>query len=611
MRLPRLDGGGVILKVFEIGEQRAPGEFVGRLPHALGDCGELPFEFGGEGNLEHSATIAQSSKRANLSPGQDAKPYKLPQSRLSCLGFRGGMMSWRMLQPTVERASDAAIAEVAMRAAIRSLPISVEYLTKLPSKAAQIAYMLTLLRGLIAADAAKRTLSDEVISAGVNALAEIDTAVGSFQYSLRCVRAALNAALPSRRSEKIESLRQSLQSISDHDQNRLILKRREFQTDFWNIARDELNTIHLGARLSPPISHDDIASDEADRLFAILKSFDERWHVWIIWLRYIMFGQSADEVPNVVWPVVSDVVASFPSFVWKAGDLKINSSFASTIIEVVEQALDAEASRPQTRYVPNFEIKGDVIAIQEVDSEPVSVRKSILQETIRATSAVADLPATNSNSRIIDLAKEYLENTGEFAWNDDAVLVLRGDALRKELAFQHDWTEDSDIPAITSSALRTLEQAVRNHNLLVNTHEPLKSLDRMLSSFSDNQIESSETSLKSLITGAEARMALERQTIKALEATTKIRIDTLSERNAALAQISLVIQNLVRAVFSFLWLQRKAIGSAAVTVPPAVYALGKWALANQQVILNYYQPGTPMSSLLHTVFQWLSKLPLL
>lgn len=540
----------------------------------------------------------------------------LDQSTLDAASTRLGRrlsysMDWRSLQRELGTFSDEAIGEIAFRAALRTFPwVIKQAFERSGHKDSQARYLLSILRGLITAKAANGSLDREVTAAAVDSLRQLNAMGDAFGYSLRTARAALNAALPSRRVERVEQLRQCLQAANDGSANTAALRSRRPFANVWNVASSELAALAGGARLPPPVLPDLESSRDFERFEEFLLSLDESWKVWTMWLRHVMLGENSDEVPNVVWPEIERRFAASPFDIWAQTDLEVNRHFSVIVLETVERALDVESTRPQSRYVETFQVENDVISVDPSDLEEVPIRISILRESVNSMNELVAVPYSNSNARIIDRARQYIENIKDDTWDDDAILVMRGDALRKELSFQLNRDIDSDIPELTQNARRSLEQAVRNHNLLINTHENLRSLDRMLSTASDTVSSDPALTLRSLIENTDARIALDQKTRKALADAIQIKNDAFNYDISARAYVTLIIQNLLRVSFAYLWKHKKALGGAVVGAPIAVYNIGKWALANEHVIMSFYSAGSTMHALLFRVFEWLHVLPL-
>ena len=70
-------------------------------------------------------------------------------------------------------------------------------------------------------------------------------------------------------------------------------------------------------------------------------------------------------------------------------------------------------------------------------------------------------------------------------------------------------------------------------------------------------------------------------------------------------------KNFVRRILRELWEYKKTLGVAAISIPPILYGLGRWALANELIIRGYFASTSTAGGLLAQLFEWLHKLPLM
>ena len=62
---------------------------------------------------------------------------------------------------------------------------------------------------------------------------------------------------------------------------------------------------------------------------------------------------------------------------------------------------------------------------------------------------------------------------------------------------------------------------------------------------------------------------------------------------------------------SFLWKHKSKVVAGVGGLPAAAYGIGKWALANEAVLLGYFPRGSEMGAFVKYVLEWLHTLPLM
>ncbi|MEN2747046.1 hypothetical protein AAIO73_05045 [Sphingomonas sp. T9W2] len=429
----------------------------------------------------------------------------------------------------------------------------------------------------------------------------------SFNSVARTVRLSLSTILDETRVGSVENVRRALQSAGDLVNN---VTRNEGRSlpliDVWQAAEDDFDRIKHNRGLPPPLSVTFADTRSWQNLNSHLLAFDPSWSVWLIWLRFRLMGITSDDIPSALWPKIERKIALMPEAFWQQSEKQICEEFAATIVDVVEENLELEANKEQNPAGLRFSIVEDIKidVLEERTTETAEIRTTVSNEVVRNATRLLDLCDDNSASLLRSKIEDYLETLNGGVWTDEMLLVMRGDILRKEVIFQENWNEDSDIPPLKPSALQSLVQTVRLHNALVNSHTNLAKADRMLLSPEVTPENSNLSDLRTLLASAAKDRILSDRANVALQD-----IFLYSDHSPRSIVTSFSASNFIRLIFRYLWNYKKSFtvsGSAVM-----VASFGKWALANEVLLAKYFSMNPTMSIVVARVFEFLHRLPLL
>lgn len=329
--------------------------------------------------------------------------------------------------------------------------------------------------------------------------------------------------------------------------------------------------------------------------------------MWLVWLRFRLFGITTDDIPYYLWPTIERHMALRPDSFWAQAEHVINSEFASFIVEAVDEALEVEANREQSAFGLTFEVEPGALKVdllEERTTDADAIRLPVAMEVIKNANRLIELCDANSTAHLRERVEEYIEVLNGGLWKDEMILVMRGDILRKEVVFQEQWNEDSDIPPMNQSVLQALEQIVRLHNVLVNSHEALAKADRMLLGPDALPEKSTLGMLRDLIRSADKGRILTAKAKLALEHVAK-ETERTYEDDPDSMRGAFSANNFVRTVVRFLWNNRKKVSISSIA------GIGGWALANESTLMGYFAGNPSMRLILARIFQYLHALPLL
>ena len=184
------------------------------------------------------------------------------------------------------------------------------------------------------------------------------------------------------------------------------------------------------------------------------------------------------------------------------------------------------------------------------------------------------------------------------------MLVIRGDALRQELAIRNIGGQ-SEVENIEVIDLLELRRCVITYNSFVANDLSLRSRDEALSGPDAAKIVAT-ADLKSLIEGARSHGLVAEDAGSALEEESAL-VDGVGEGKARrLARAGESVRNFVRAGLGYLWRHKMSVAS----VPPAAYAIGKYIVANQEALVRMFSYSTHMRDAIQRVIEWVATLPL-
>lgn len=190
-----------------------------------------------------------------------------------------------------------------------------------------------------------------------------------------------------------------------------------------------------------------------------------------------------------------------------------------------------------------------------------------------------------------------------------SVLIVHGESVRLLQQSYQDSDKSLDLPPLTEQMRLKLDELVARHNVLVSMYPTLAEIDSHVAGNANEELVN-RGDLRSMVDTARAAKILTADADQALTAVVN-EIGGGLDEGVHVQRASESGKNLIRVVFRELWNYKKAIGVAAVGIPPALYAIGKWALANESILLKYFLNRPGMHDALMSVFHWLHSLPLL
>lgn len=523
-------------------------------------------------------------------------------------------MGWATLHLYLDSTIEDYSGEVAYRAAARIVPqLATRFSTTRLSKERETPITIAILRGILINRVALDEVNVEVLRAAHEACVALDADANIFALVIRAVRAALRTtiAIGGRRA-KVEETRKALQAANDLDENNYRggagLASR---VGVWASAEKDIERLKSGHRLLPPLPSS-YAESPAWRTFERhLIGFDESWKIWLLWLQYRLFGLATPEVPYQVWPKVERQMALMDEAFWRSSELAINSHFANLVATAVDAELEEEVEREQNAFGLTFDVSRDEI-FEVTDSEPAASsterRLSVVNEVVRNANDLLTLCQGNSTAHLHARVSAYLEALQNGGWQDDALVVMRGDALRKELQFQQRRDDDSDLPPLTQAIERSLEQTIRTHNILANLHPNLATLDKLLASPGSVPSVVPGEALRALAHRADTRrIASERAAELLARSVSEINQhgDEVSERRALYT-----VDNFFRSALRYLWGHKTTLAAAGTASSVFLYNLGHWAIANETLLRAYFATNPTMHLVGERLFAILRRIPL-
>ncbi|MFC3581825.1 hypothetical protein [Sphingomonas hylomeconis] len=524
-------------------------------------------------------------------------------------------MAWNDIKRELDSSIHDHAGEITFRAAARAVTqLATNFSYTRLSKENNSRDVLALFRGLLVARVVLDRPDESAVRSAVYSLAKMQLFNSSPSAISKAVIGSLNTSLPVSRNKKMESVRKSLQAASDMMENNKsgFLKEdvAKFHIDIWDTASADFENLERGIRLKPPLDANYIESPQWKRLEDHLVAFDESWEPWLLWLRFRLFGIVTEDIPPNAWPRIEQKIAARPNEFWNRDETSVNVDVANIIIETVDELLEEDIEKGQIEFGLTFYVNSEQkIDLQQnrFDSDEL-IKGSILAEVIRLDNELIKSSEGNSTARLHDTAKGYAAVFSDGHWKDDALLVMRGDALRNELLFQNNPDNDSDISPFPQSTLLILERTVRCHNVLVNSHSSLSKIDKMLSASGTPLSDLSINKLKDIVKTAEQELIL---TAKA-KAALNIALDdsvTSTKPITNHKMIDATVGNMARAAISFLWRNKKSISITSLAA--STYTIGHWVIANESLLLSYFAKNPIMSLALKRILGILHNLPLL
>lgn len=383
---------------------------------------------------------------------------------------------------------------------------------------------------------------------------------------------------------------------------------------FWRKVEEDILKLDEEGKnaVLPPLLDSDIANSiEWVSFKKELRAHSVDWSGWLRWLEFQVFGITSGKVSPIHWKEITRQIVLIGENIWVQGPEIVNQHILRIIREILKR-YNEFGIEYQVPFAPMFIVneQGKI----ELD-KPLSAKKNkspvrLISELKSAASRLRDECIFNTTSGLKNKLVSYLESISRKSASQKMMIVIRGDALRKELTYQRDRDVDSDIPPLPESIMIGLEGVIAKHNLFVNMDTELTKLDRMLLGPEDQTSAIPPSDVSKLVETADRQKILStaaRDLLSEIIEQTDDQ-DTLSRRSKRASETG---KNLFRAGLSFLYRNGFKLASALVAIPPALYGLGKWILANEVTLLGYSRGSPPMQAAAEAIIAWLKTLPLM
>jgi hypothetical protein len=323
-----------------------------------------------------------------------------------------------------------------------------------------------------------------------------------------------------------------------------------------------------------------------------------------------MFGEVTDNISAAQWRVIELKLATAGDSLWDDA-ARLNQFLIETLtdFETTDPTLDAieEQNPVAILFAANEEGQFDLDRAPTARGIPAASDPLYL-EVLETASVIIAENTENSAAQLREKVERYqtaLLNLHEAS--GPPVLIVRGESLRI-LKQAYDSVADAlDLPPITEQARIRLDELVAQHNVLIGLNPGLAAVDRLLRLDEAADLLRPED-LRSIIDKSREHSILTADAESAL-----VEVANQLEDGAKASQLIRASEsgkNLVRGVLRELLKYKRAIGIAVVSLPPALYAVGRWALANEAVLTKYFHGNPSMHEAVIRIFQWLHALPL-
>jgi len=440
----------------------------------------------------------------------------------------------------------------------------------------------------------------------------------TFDYAGRAIRSACNLHVLRTRAERAEELRKTIQTAKDGSQN-VARGYGEvppyYDLNAWREIEADTDAISSGQALPS------YAVREPSTVAGAWRSFREHvlyynagWDPWIDWLEFRLFGHQTEAFAEAQWRSIELKLATAGDSLW-SDPLQINAFLAQAIQEIrsidFDEDNEIEAQNPNAiLFVANEAGQFDLDRSPIAQGLP-STSDSLYLEALETAGEVISENTENSAAFLRHRAQRYrsaLLNLHEAS--GPAVLIVRGESLRLLKQAYDVSTDPLDLPPLTEQARMRLDELVAQHNVLVGLHAGLASVDRLLQPDLNEELLSTGD-LRRMIDEAREQNVLTADAESALVEVADQASSTGATKRLYVVRASESGKNLIRGALRELLKYKRAIGVAAVGVPPALYAVGRWALANEAILTRYFQGNPGMHEAVVQIFQWLHALPLL
>ena len=524
-------------------------------------------------------------------------------------------MDWSGLRYWLDRHLEDATGELAYRVAMRALPfVSLDLRKTWSSKIDNEVRILSMLRALVTMRVANDRPDMELAPYLHQARVRL-SAPHTFDYAGRVIRSACNLHVLKTRHQRAEELRKAIQTAKDGSQN--IAKGYgqvppPYAVNTWGEVDQDTQAISSREPLPEFALRDATSVVGAWQLFRENVIFyNEGWDSWVNWLDYRLFGKSTQGLTAAQWRTVELKLATAGDSIWSKPS-EINAFFADALSEVLivdPERVGIEDQNPNAiLFVANDAGKIDLDRSPR-DAGLPSETDPLFLEALNTAFNIVSENTENSATLLRQRVQKYHEALiGLHQVSGPPVLIVRGESLRI-LKTAYDSADDAlELPPLTELARLRLDELVAQHNVLVGLHADLAAVDRLLQPDLDEELVSVHDLRRIINQGrkldvltAEAESALADATEQTSADSTLIHARRASESG----------KNLIRSALRELWKHKRSIGTAVVGLPPALYAIGRWAIANEAVLMKYFANNPGMHEAVIQIFRWLHSLPLL
>jgi hypothetical protein len=449
------------------------------------------------------------------------------------------------------------------------------------------------------------------------AVAGLQGFTGPYDHVPRAAKAMALVALSGTRDDKFEHVRRTIQAARDGVRK---VRPSFYPVDIPAGVTSDVNAIgldpksksHLARFVLPPESS---ASNAWLLLTKHMKFYDQAWEPWIGWLKYRLFGSIDPEFEPETWEEAESIVSRVAETKWQSVPT-LNAEFARILSGALDQAGRLE---PQNASGIMFDLNAeDRLDVSDRDYSRIKLGDltALFGDLTATLDRLIELCSDNSSARLRERAVAYRDALKSLGVSGMKILfIARGDALRKELTLQRslrDSTDpiDSDVSQVRDSVYLGLDDCVTKHNLFVNKNTELADLDRMCSGPETASDMLGPSELKRMVQHPTTNTAISERAIGAIEeiADAAPAIPTTDDRGSIRASES--GKNLVRKAMEVLARHKGKAVAAPVAATASLYAIGHWALANEQMLLGYFENNPGMQRAMATIFEWLHTLPL-
>lgn len=525
-------------------------------------------------------------------------------------------MEWNELRRWLSGDLEEITGELAYRTALRAFPLIANDLDRTwRSKVDLSPRLLNLFRGLLTMRVANDNPAEDY-TLNLERIVQRCGSVDAYDYIPRAVRAACNLHTYPTRRDRYEELRKTLQAAKDGSRNIGMSAARHpkqyFALDTWAEVENDtkiLTSKHGG--IVPYVIADKTKVEGSwQDLSDHLDFYNEKWGPWLRWLEFRLFGHSSDGLSLSDWRAAEHQLANLEDEQWSTVSL-LNNRFDEVLSNLVtsrdeEIEPDVESQNPVAIL-----FAADETGLIDLDRSPTTAglpgaTDPLYLETLASANQFLDEPLDNSAALLRDRVTKYRDSLLHLhEASGAAVAIVRGESLRLLQKSYERGGDSLDLPPLTDQSMLSLNELVAHHNVMVSLHSGLANIDKMLAA--DRPTENlTSADLSALVDKARRKRLMTPDALSALETAVQQATDNEDVSSTLLQRASESARNLMRLAIKQLWTYKKALGTAIVAVPSALYAIGQWALANEAILTTYFRNRPGMHDAILRLFEWLT-----